>query len=400
MNTVETYDVIIVGGGAAGLMCAIEAGKRGRKTLLVDHAAKMAEKIRISGGGRCNFTNINADPRKHYISNNPHFCISALKRYTPWDFIDLMVRYDLSYHEKKLGQLFCDQKSNGIIQMLLDEARAANVKLKTDTKVSQIIALPNDQGFKMLLNDSPVQCQSLVMASGGKSIPKMGATGFAYKVATDFGLTIIQTEPALVPFMVDESIKDRHKNLSGLAVDAVVSCNKARFEEAILFTHRGLSGPAILQISSYWNEGDTVTINLLPSLDLMDIFTELKKDGSPKSVGGLLKDHLPNKLVDDIDPELPFDFAANVAETSDKNLQKLADRIHRWAFKPIATEGYRTAEVTRGGIDTTGLSSKTFEANTQKGLYFIGECLDVTGHLGGFNFQWAWASGHACGQVC
>ncbi len=398
MTIDQTYDVIIIGGGAAGFMCAIEAGKRGRKTLLVDHAPKMAEKIRISGGGRCNFTNINADPRKHYLSQNPHFCISALKRYTPWDFIDLLVRYDIPYHEKKLGQMFCDKKSTDIIHMLIDEAKAANVKLMTDTKADNIN--PASDGFRLTLNDMPVTCQSLVIATGGKSIPKMGATGFAYKVAAQFGHGIVQTEPGLVPFMADQETRDRHKTLSGVAVDAVVRCNKTSFEEAVLFTHRGLSGPAILQISSYWHEGDSVTINLLPKYDLMDAFKSAKNANSAKTVAGILKDYLPNKLVDDLVHDISVNLGAKVVDSSDKNLQQVANRIHQWQTKPVTTEGYRTAEVTVGGVDTAEISSKTFESNHQKGLYFIGECLDVTGHLGGFNFQWAWASGHACGQVC
>ena len=387
------YDVVIIGAGAAGLMCAIEAGKRGRKVWLIDHAKKTAEKIRISGGGRCNFTNIHTRA-ENFISANPHFCKSALNQYTPNDFIALVEKHGISWHEKKLGQLFCDDSAQQIIDMLLNECSKVGVKISMDTSVENI----SYEGgiYQLTTSRGPASCTSLVIASGGLSIPKIGASKFGYEVANQFGIKIVQTAPALVPFTFQTTLLDRCRNLSGLAVDASVSCKNMTFKEGLLFTHRGLSGPSILQISSYWHEGDEITINLAPSKDIFEFLKDRKKNHPKQEVQTAISHVLPNRLAASIcEAE---NIKGRLAELSNKTLLKLAGAINGWCVKPAGTEGYRTAEVTSGGVDTNALSSKTMEVKAQPGLYFIGEVLDVTGHLGGFNFQWAWSSGYVAGQ--
>lgn len=388
------YDVVIIGAGAAGMMCAAEAGKRGRSVLIVDHAANPGDKIRISGGGRCNFTNVNAKP-ENYISGNRHFCISALSRYTQRDFIKLVERYGIAYHEKTLGQLFCDGSAKQIIDMLVDEMKSAGVELWLRTTLET--AEKTADGFVLRLSEGTVRCQSLVIACGGKSIPKMGATGLGYDLASQFGLTVTETRPALVPLTFDERTLEKLKPLSGIAVDSVVSCGKTRFAEAMLFTHRGLSGPSILQISSYWREGDTIRLDLLPKTDVLQALRDAKHENGRQAVQTVLANLLPKRLAQLIAEmvQLP----GNLADLADRQLEKVASAIHDWQVKPAGSEGYRTAEVTLGGVDTSGLDQKTMEAKAVPGLYAIGEVVDVTGWLGGYNFQWAWSSGWAAGQA-
>jgi predicted Rossmann fold flavoprotein len=393
------YDVIIIGAGAAGLMCAAQAGKRGRRVLLVDHAKKVGEKIRISGGGRCNFTNIHASPA-NYISQNPRFCVSALSRYTPKDFIALVESYGIAYHEKTLGQLFCDGSAQQIITMLVKECEKVGVVIQYETEVATVLPSPNPlpegEGYNFMLETSrgTYQSHALVIATGGVSIPKMGATDFGYRIARQFGLKVIEPRPALVPFTLEDIGLPA---LAGVAVDAVVHCNTMQFREAILFTHRGLSGPAILQISSYWNPGDSITLNLLPELDLFALLKSRKAAQPKQEIQTVLAEYLPKRLVQHWCAA--YRFAGKLADLSHKQLEIVARQINHWQITPSGTEGFRTAEVTSGGVDTDELSSKTLEARKVKGLYFIGEVVDVTGHLGGFNFQWAWASGHAAGGV-
>lgn len=388
------YDVIIVGAGAAGLMCAIEAGKRGRRVLLLDHAKKPADKIRISGGGRCNFTNIHAGP-EDFLSDNPRFCISALKRFTPQDFIDRVDEAGIAWHEKTLGQLFCDNSSDEIIQMLLSGVRDASANLKTETSVHSVSH--DEDGFVVDTGREQLAAGSLVIATGGRSIPKMGASGFAYEIATQFGLKIVPPRPGLVPLTFSDDMKASLGGLTGVAVDVQVTCGKIRFREALLFTHRGLSGPAILQISSYWREGDEIMIDLAPDFDLAPLLLQAKRDQPRQTLRVTLSEFLPQRLAGLIGKE--FQDPERLADMTDKTLEAVAERINRWCLKPQGSEGYRTAEVTVGGVDTKELSSKTMEVRSVSGLYFIGEAVDVTGHLGGFNFQWAWASGFAAGQA-
>ncbi len=398
-----SYDIIIIGAGAAGLMCAIEAGKRKKSVIILDQAQKPAEKVRISGGGRCNFANMHCGP-DNFLSNNPHFCKSALKRYNQHDFIALVEQYGIQYHEKnpekKLGQLFCDGKSQEIIDMLLMECEQADVTIKLETEPDTIEK--TDNGFTLSTSKGPYQCETLVIASGGPSIPKMGASNFAYKLARQFGLDIIEPHAGLVPLTFTDDILNLTKELSGTAVDpVVVTCGKTSFREAILFTHRGLSGPAILQISSYWKPGDIITINLAPDTDIFAALKTARTEQPKQMLHTVLTTYLPERLAKIIaetsDPNEKRD--EKIADLSDKKLRAIADDINTWSVKPNATEGFRTAEVTCGGIDTNELSSQTFESKKVPGLYFIGECIDVTGHLGGHNFQWAWSSGWACGQV-
>ena len=391
----DHYDVIIAGAGAAGLMCAIEAGKRGRRVLLLDHAKKPAEKIRISGGGRCNFTNIHASPA-HYLSRNPHFHKSALGRYTPQDFIALVEKHGIAYHEKTLGQLFCDGSSKQVIDMLLAECEGAGVELRLETAITEI--QPHDGGFTLKAAGRTLDCEALVIATGGPSIPKMGATGWGYQVARQFGLEVIAPRAALVPLTLDEGMLERYRPLSGVAVpDAVAACGKARFREAVLFTHRGLSGPAVLQVSSYWREGETVLLDLMPDADVSALLKARKSTQPKQEIHTLMAEWLPKRLAQQLCEEAGCH--GRLADLSHKALDMLADRVNRWQAVPSGTEGYRTAEVTLGGVDTAELSSKTMEVKRVPGLYFIGEVVDVTGHLGGFNFQWAWASGFAAGQT-
>ncbi|AAZ21513.1 NAD(P)/FAD-dependent oxidoreductase [Candidatus Pelagibacter communis] len=389
----EQFDVIVVGAGAAGMMSAIEAGKRGRKVLLVDHAKKIGEKIRISGGGRCNFTNIHTHPSK-FISNNPKFVISALKQYTQNNFIDLIKKHNIKFHEKKLGQLFCDESAQQIIDMLLLECEMAKVVLKKDTTIDDIDK--QDDNYFIVVGSDKYFSQSLIIATGGLSIPKIGASKFGYDIAQKFGLKVIETLPALVPLTFSEKILAICKELTGLSVEAVVSFKKTFFEEGMLFTHRGLSGPSILQISSYWKLGDNIKVNLSPKLDV-DKFLNDRKISSPKQdIGIIVSEILPKRLAHIICNE--NNVNGNICELSNKVLTSLSNSINAWVINPIGTEGYRTAEVTLGGIDTEEISSKTMMSNKHPGLFFIGEVVDVTGHLGGYNFQWAWSSGYVAGQ--
>lgn len=391
----QTFDVVIVGAGAAGMMCAVEAGRRGRSVLVVDHAKAPGEKIRISGGGRCNFTNLNTDP-KSFLSQNPRFALSALRRYTPKDFIAAVDARGIAWHEKALGQLFCDGSAMQIVTMLTDLMADAGVELRLTTGVERVDR--EGAGFALTLSDGArVGCASLVVATGGKSIPKMGATGWAYDIARQFGLNVIDTRPALVPLTFEIGLLERWKDLSGVAIDAVVGCDRTKFAEAMLFTHRGLSGPAILQTSSYWREGQEIAVAMAPGVD---IFAALKaaKGSNPRqavhtALGAFLPDRLARKLAEDAGAR------GNLADTPDAVLRALDAAVNHWRVKPVGSEGYRTAEVTLGGVDTRDLNSTTMAANAVPGLYFIGECVDVTGWLGGYNFQWAWSSGWAAGQV-
>ncbi len=389
----RSFDVVIIGAGAAGLMCAATAGNRGRSVLLVDHAKAVGEKIRISGGGRCNFTNIYTSP-KNFISNNPHFCVSALQRFTQHDFINLVKKHQIAFHEKTLGQLFCDISSKQIIEMLLTECAAGSVEIRLESKVSEI--KKSENFFTLQVENDLVKCQSLVIATGAPSIPKMGATGFGYDVARQFGLKVVQPIPALVPLTLDENILSETKNLSGVAVEAVVTCGKINFREALLFTHRGLSGPAILQISSYWKHGEKITINLAPDIDVFAKICEEKKAKPKQELQNFLSSFLPKSLANYLAQK--NNHAGNLADLSNQKLREIADCVNAWELIPNGTEGFAKAEVTLGGINVDQISSKTFEAKSVPNLFFIGEVLDVTGWLGGFNFQWAWASGKAAGD--
>ena len=390
----DQFDVVVIGAGAAGMMCAVEAGKRGRKVLVIDHADAPGEKIRISGGGRCNFTNINAAPA-NFISANPHFAISALRRYTAKDFIAWVEREGVAYHEKTLGQLFCDGSAKEIIAMLTGAMRQAGVTLRLKTTVERVEQ--EDEGFLLSTSGGPVACEALVIASGGKSIPKMGATGFGYDIARQFGLNIVETRPALVPLTFEIGMLERLKPLAGVAVDAVVSCGKTRFAEAMLFTHRGLSGPSILQISSYWREGQAITVDMAPGVDIAATLKAARQTRGKQAAITVLSEHLPRRVAQMILDEAAA--PANVGDLSDKAIGRIATAVNAWTVKPVGSEGYRTAEVTLGGVDTNGLESKTMQAKAVPGLYFIGEVVDVTGWLGGYNFQWAWSSGWVAGQA-
>jgi predicted Rossmann fold flavoprotein len=385
-------DALVIGAGAAGLFYAAQFGARGRSVLVLDHARKPAEKVRISGGGRCNFTNIETEPAR-FISNNPHFAKSALARYTPWDFCDLMTRYGLTWHEKTLGQLFCDQKSGAIIQMLLDELSAAGGQLRLQTDIKDVTKI--DEGFQVETSAGSITAGRLVVASGGLSIPKMGATGFAYDLARQFGINLIEPRPALVPFTFEGAEKDVFSAISGLACDVRARAGGASFDEAALFTHRGLSGPAILQASSYWSPGEAVVLDLFAGQDGAGVLQALKAEHPMKSLASALEMVLPKRLVEMLALRAVVPGVDRLADASHARLADIATRLSNWALKPAGTEGYRTAEVTAGGVDTAALSSKTMEARSVPGLYFIGECVDVTGWLGGYNFQWAWASAHA-----
>jgi len=389
----ETVDIVVIGAGAAGMMCAIEAAKRGRSVLVVDHAKAAGEKIRISGGGRCNFTNFYASP-KNYLSQNQHFCISAMSRYTQRDFIALVERHRIAYHEKTLGQLFCDGSALQIIEMLLGEMKRHGARLKLGCSVSSVEK--SAQGFSLQLSDGPVRCRSLVVACGGKSIPKMGATGFGYDIATQFGLRIVETRPALVALTFEPNTLERLKPLAGVAVDAVVACGKTKFAEAMLFTHRGISGPSILQISSYWREGEEIRIAMLPDMDTFEALREQRKQNGKQALQTALALYLPRKLAQTIAEDISA--TGHLADMSDKTFRRVEAAINDWRIKPAGSEGYRTAEVTLGGVDTRDLDSKTMEAKSVPGLFFIGEEVDVTGGLGGHNFQWAWSSGWVAGQ--
>jgi predicted Rossmann fold flavoprotein len=389
----EKYDVIIVGAGAAGMMSAIEAGKRGRKVLLVDHSKKIGEKIRISGGGRCNFTNIHTEANK-FISQNPKFVISALNQYTQNDFINLIKKHNIKFHEKKLGQLFCDESAQQIVDLLLLECENAKVVLKKEIMITDIDK--KEEQYFITTNSNQYYSDSLIIATGGLSIPKIGASNFGYEVAKKFNLDIIETLPALVPLTFSEKILGICKELTGLSVEAVVSFKKTFFEEGMLFTHRGLSGPSILQISSYWKLGDNININLTPKLNIFKSLQEKKKLKPKQDIGVIISEILPKRLAQIICKE--NEVSGNICELSSKKLKQLSDSINAWVINPTGSEGYRTAEVTLGGINTNELSSKTMMVKKHPGLFFIGEVVDVTGHLGGYNFQWAWSSGFVAGQ--
>jgi predicted Rossmann fold flavoprotein len=378
---VRSPDVVIIGAGAAGLMCALTAAGRGRQVLLIDHSNKAGKKILMSGGGRCNFTNMYTEPA-NFSSQNPHFCKSALARYTPWDFIGMVAQHGVPYHEKKLGQLFCDNKSKDILNMLLDECRQAGVELHLDTSVGQIEK--TDAGYRLSTDLGPVAASSLVIATGGLSIPTLGATGFGYEVARQFGHDVFPTRAGLVPFTTNGPLKELCTELSGTSVACAASANGQSFRESLLFTHRGLSGPAILQISSFWEPGDVVEIDLLPGHDALEWLQGQQSEVFTKKMATLLAERW---------------FASKpMKQHTPAELRAIADQLGAWRVVPAGTEGYRTAEVTLGGVDTRDVSSKTMESRKSPGLYFIGEVLDVTGHLGGFNFQWAWASGFAAAQ--
>ncbi|WP_417661583.1 NAD(P)/FAD-dependent oxidoreductase [Pseudomonas sp.] len=388
-------NVVIIGAGAAGLMCALTAAGRGRSVLLLDHANKAGKKILMSGGGRCNFTNMYCEP-SNFLSGNPHFCKSALARYSQWDFIGLVAKHGVPYHEKKLGQLFCDNKSSDILQMLLSECEAVGVDLRLETSVKTISK--QEQGYSLETSIGSVQCQSLVIATGGLSIPTLGATGFGYQVAKQFGHELLPTRAGLVPFTItDPQLKTLCTELSGTSVeDCLVSCNGTSFRENILFTHRGLSGPAILQISSYWQPGDRITIDLLPHIDLPQWLSTQQGERPNSELKTLLAELFTKKMAGLLADN--WFVSKPMKQYSPNELKAIAEALSDWQLVPAGTEGYRTAEVTLGGIDTREVSSKTLESLKSPGLYFIGEVLDVTGHLGGFNFQWAWASGYAAAQ--
>jgi len=389
----KKYDVIIIGAGAAGLMSAIEAGKRGRKVLLVDHAKKIGEKIRISGGGRCNFTNINTQSKK-FISKNPKFVISALSQYTQNDFINLIKKHNIKFHEKKLGQLFCDESAQQIVDMLLLECQTANTTIMKETFITEVDK--QDDQYFIAVGSNKYFCNSLVIATGGLSVPKIGASKFGYDIAKKFNMNIIETLPALVPLTFNEKILAMCKELTGLSLEAVVFFNKIFFQEGMLFTHRGLSGPSILQISSYWKLGDNIKINLSPKLDIFKLLENEKKSNPKQDINNIITEILPKRLASIICKE--NNVSGNISELSNKLLKKLSDSINTWVINPTGSEGYRTAEVTLGGVDTNEISSKTMMSLKNPGLFFIGEVVDVTGHLGGYNFQWAWSSGYVAGQ--
>jgi predicted Rossmann fold flavoprotein len=386
------YDVVVIGAGAAGMMCASVAGQRGRRVLLIDHATRLAEKIRISGGGRCNFTNLRCRP-EHFLSANPHFCRSALARYTPRDFLNLVERYGIAYHEKTLGQLFCDGSAVQIIDMLRSECDAGGVHWRMPCKVTDIAR--TDGAFRVDTDAGAIRCAALVIATGGLSIPQIGASPFGYRVAEQFGIPVVPPRPALVPLLFDSAELARYGDLSGISLEAVVGCGRGSFQENLLFTHRGLSGPAILQISSYWTPGQSLHIDLLPHRPAHDLLMARRR--SRELPATVLSEVLPRRFAQQWCAAM--EAGAPMTETGDRALQALAHALHDWQVRPNGTAGYRKAEVTLGGIDTAELSSRTLEATRVPGLYFVGEVVDVTGHLGGFNFQWAWASGVAAGRA-
>ncbi len=395
--SIDVFDTVVLGAGAAGMMCAIQAASRGRRVLIVDHAKAPGEKIRISGGGRCNFTNTGTSAR-NFLSNNPHFAKSALGRYTPQDFVALVEKHGIAYHEKTLGQLFCDHSAKDIIAMLTEEMARAGCELRLSTTLESLARL--DDGFAVMLGGegtADISCRHVVVASGGKSIPKMGASGLGYQIASQFGLAVTETRPALVPLTFGEDVLAGFRELAGVAAEARVSCGKASFEEALLFTHRGLSGPAILQISSYWREKQPVTIALLPGRDLFAALRASRQENGRRSLPNALGEILPKRLAAFLAES--HGWAGPIGDASDKRLAAIAATIQGFDVQPIGSEGYRTAEVTLGGVDTAGLNSKTMAANAVDGLYFIGEVVDVTGWLGGYNFQWAWSSGWAAGTA-
>ena len=394
----KAWDVIVIGAGAAGLMCALTAGARGCRVLVLEKANKVGKKILMSGGGRCNFTNLYVEP-DNFLSQNPHFCKSALSRYSQWDFIELVKRHQIPYHEKTLGQLFCDNTSKDILNLLLAECEASNVEIKS---LADITAVSKGENFQLSGNiDSSafkIECESLVVACGGLSIPKLGGSDYGYTLAKQFDHQVLPLRAALVPFTFSDNFKILAHKLSGVSLPASVSVDETTFDENILFSHRGLSGPAVLQISSYWQEGKTIIVNLLPTLDVATFLINAKHDQPKALLRNILAQQLPRSLVLELE-QLWWPNLADkpIAETADQQLHKIAQQLNHWPLKPAGTEGYRTAEVTLGGVDTNQLSSRSMMSKNVDKLYFIGEVVDVTGHLGGFNFQWAWSSGYAAG---
>jgi predicted Rossmann fold flavoprotein len=390
----KIQDVIIIGAGASGLMCAIEAAKRGRKVKVLDHANKAGKKILMSGGGRCNFTNYTVEA-DNYISHNPHFCKSALKRFNQWDFLALIAQYQIPYHERLHGQLFCNDSAKDILDMLLNECHRYGAEIQLNCSIKQVKKLDSGQ-FQLETSQGAFQAQSLVIASGGLSIPKMGATAFGYQLAEQFAIKVWPTRAGLVPLTLQPDDKERFTPLTGIAVPCQITNQSRSFTENLLFTHRGLSGPAILQISSYWQPGEALIINLLPDLDLLATLKQKRQQGHKAKIQTLLADYLPKRLLQALLSEVQLNMT--LADCSDKQLQSMSDNLQSWLIKPNGSEGYRTAEVTLGGVDCDAVSSKTMESLQVSGLYFVGEVLDVSGWLGGYNFQWAWASGWCAGQ--
>lgn len=392
----NTYDVVVIGGGAAGLMCAIVAGNRGRRVLVLEGSNKIGKKILMSGGGRCNFTNLHCQP-KNFLSANPRFCISALSRYTPIDFVKLVEKHGVAWHEKAAGQLFCDHSSKDILAMLVDECEQANVAIQTDCEIS---AVTHNEQFLVDSNSGRFSSATLVVATGGLSIPKMGASDFGYRLARQFGLKIRQTRAGLVPFTFSGTMHEMTSRLSGVSLNATLSTGSSSFTEDILFTHRGLSGPAALQLSSYWSPGRDIEVDFLPDRAGSTLLLDAKSAQPRSRLRTVLSEMLPRALVLELQDLMWSDVAERpLAEISGADFRRIGDLLNAWQIRPSGTEGYRTAEVTLGGVDTDELSSKTMECKRHPGLYFIGEVVDVTGHLGGFNFQWAWASAQAAGQV-
>ncbi len=390
----KNWDVIITGAGASGLMCAIEAGKRGRRVLVLEQSRKTGNKIRMSGGGRCNFTNYEVGA-EHYLSDNRHFCKSALSRFTQWDFLALVQQYEIAFHERDHGQLFCDETAKDILDMLLAECRQAGVEIRTKIDINGIEQTAEHQ-FSVNTDQGPLTCESLVIATGGLSIPTMGSSPFGYQIAEQFGLAVKPTRAGLVPFTLHADDKQRLSPLSGIAIDSEVSLPGATFRENLLFTHRGLSGPVILQISNYWQPGETLHIDLLPGLDLLDHLKQMQKQHPQQQIKTVLQQLLPKRLIQTFIDEQRLEQP--LANSRFEQFEKITAQLKDWQIVPAGTEGYRTAEVTLGGVDTDEISSKTLAAKKVPGLYFVGEVLDVTGWLGGYNFQWAWASGWCAGQ--
>jgi predicted Rossmann fold flavoprotein len=390
----DQVDVVVIGAGAAGMMCAVEAAKRGRRVLVLDHAKAAGEKIRISGGGRCNFTNLHTAPDR-FLSENPAFCISALRRYRPGDIISLLERAGIAWHEKTLGQLFCDGSAMQVVELFKAEMARHGARLRLSTPVRRIEKAA--EGFRLGIDGAEVACAALVIATGGKSIPKMGATGFGYEVANKFGVDVVPTRAGLVPLTFEPKLLQRLAPLAGVSVDTRVASGKVRFEEAMLFTHRGLSGPAILQASSYWREGGEIEVDMAPGLDVFEALRRARAENGRQAAQNVLARILPRRLAQLIAET--EGASGNIADASDQVLKRIATAVNGWRVKPVGSEGYRTAEVTVGGVDTRALESRTMAAKAVPGLYFIGEVVDVTGWLGGYNFQWAWASGWCAGQA-
>ncbi|CAN5164623.1 NAD(P)/FAD-dependent oxidoreductase [soil metagenome] len=390
------FDVVIIGAGGAGMMCASTAANRGRKVILLDHSTKIGRKILISGGGRCNFTNVGANPES-FVSQNPHFCKSALSKYTPDDFINLVRKHKIRYHEKKLGQLFCDDSASQIVDMLIEECDHSGARFQMDCQVFAIEK--SDSKFIVSTSAGDFRCQSLVVATGGLSIPQIGATGFGYDIARQFGLKIVETAPALDGFNFSKTDAEHFKDLAGISLETTINCKKATFRENILFTHTGLSGPASLQASLYWHKGEALKIDLLPQFDAEKWLSRIKTSHNNKvELKNVLSEKLPKRFAEKFAQLINMNRPIN--QLNEKQIGDLAQHLHGWSFHPAGTVGYRKAEVTRGGVDTKELSSQTMAAKKIPGLYFIGEVVDVTGQLGGYNFQWAWASGFAAGQSC